>query len=178
MLDFPQGMCNPWGPAPAAPYLLLAPEMPHHDQDSSQLLVGGEAASPTVSCGGLSARAQLALMLLFAVAMGVQLGLMIKVAGDEGKQADAISGVGNGAGGSKVFCLVDSAVYSLSNAQGHTYIDGRSGGFSTAMTAVLAKGCTAYGGVIIGGSDPASHALQGMLCPSATMVDGAGRCKI
>eukprot|EP01046_Picozoa_sp_COSAG06_P001402 COSAG06_NODE_45_length_29559_cov_23.840835_20_plen_141_part_00 len=138
--------------------------------------MSGEASpGPAVNCGGLGVRAQLALMLLFAVVMGVQVGLMASVASDEATQANAIGEA------TSVFCLVDSAIY-ISASGEPTHIIGNSGAFSTAMTAALAKGCTAYGSVIRGpgvGGPPNSalNALQGMLCPSATMVDSSGRCK-
>ena len=81
-------------------------------------------------------------------------------------------------GGTTAYCLVDSTVSQMMYANGHEYSTGPSGAFSTAMTAALGKGCTAYGGVIgsAAGGILSGTALQGMLCPTS-MVGSYGRCK-
>ena len=125
--------------------------MPQHES-----LLGGEAPAPA-SCGGLGARAQLALMLLCAVAMGVQLGLMFEVASDEAAQAHAVAPQTQG-GSAMAYCVICDV-----DSHGAGLPDGSLPGM---VTSALKKGCTLIGGVAGGGQESTDFA-QAMLCPEA-----------
>ena len=118
-------------------------------------------ASPDPGSCRLGARATAALALLVVLALGVQIGLMIDIAGSEATQAHALAPTTDG-GGAMAYCVVYGAF---------VYVDGQStpttSELPAAVTRALGKGCTMVGGLIMESADPGVTGMQPMLCPKA-----------
>ena len=116
-------------------------------------------ASPDPGSCRLGARATAALALLVVLALGVQIGLMIDIAGSEATQAHALAPTTDG-GGAMAYCVVYGAV---TGSYGQT----TTSELPAAVTRALGKGCTMVGGLIMESADLGVTGMQPMLCPKA-----------
>ena len=126
-------------------------------------------ASPDPGSCRLGARATAALALLVVLALGVQIGLMIDIAGSEATQAHALAPTTDG-GGAMAYCVVYGAVTGKGCDGQSTACYGHALATSelpAAVTRALGKGCTMVGGLILESADPGVTGMQPMLCPKA-----------
>jgi hypothetical protein len=117
------------------------------------------------SCLGARAAAGL-LALLAVLALGIQVGLMIDIAGSEATQAHALAPSTDG-GDAMAYCVVVGPVQGIMQGARQT---GVAGVLPAAVTRALGKGCTLVGGLIMGDAPWQSRFMTGaqpMLCPKA-----------
>ena len=119
-------------------------------------------ASPDPGSCRLGARATAALALLVVLALGVQIGLMIDIAGSEATQAHALAPTTDG-GGAMAYCVVYGAVTGKADDAKST----SQSELPAAVTRALGKGCTMVGGLIMESADLGVTGMQPMLCPKA-----------